>query len=118
MTAGPVAAAIALVVREGRVLLVQRAKPPDAGLWGFPGGRIALGETVAAAAERELLEETGVTARALRVATAIDVFDRDAAGALRGHFVLVGVLCAWVSGDPVAGDDALAADWFAPEAVQ
>ena len=109
----PVPAAIAVVFRGGRVLLVRRANPPDAGLWGFPGGKIEPGETIERAAVRELAEETGIEADACRVVTAVDAIDRDASGALRRHFVLIAVLCRWLSGEPVAGDDALEARWFA-----
>lgn len=109
---GPVAATIAVVLRDSRVLLVRRANPPDAGLWGFPGGKIDFGEPIAAAALRELHEETGVVGEALHVFDAVDVFDRDAAGALRRHFILVAVLCRWVAGEPIAADDALEARWF------
>lgn len=110
--AAPVPAAIAVVVRGESVLLVRRANPPDAGRWGFPGGKIEWGESVQAAAVRELLEETGVRAAARRVFTAVDAFDRDRAGRVRRHYVLVAVLCDWISGEPVAGDDALEAAWF------
>ncbi|MBB4264722.1 NUDIX hydrolase [Roseospira visakhapatnamensis] len=108
----PVAATIAAVFHEGRILLVRRANPPDMGRWGFPGGKIDFGETIESAAVRELFEETGVRARAGRVFTAVDVFDRDEGGCLRRHFLLIAVLCHWVSGTPVAGDDALEARWF------
>ena len=110
--ARPIAATIAAVIRDGHVLLVRRANPPDAGKWGFPGGKIEEGETILDAALRELLEETGVKAEALRVFTAVDAFDRDEGGTLRRHFILIAVLCRWVSGEPVAGDDALDARWF------
>ncbi|WP_414471929.1 NUDIX hydrolase [Microvirga sp. M2] len=69
----PVPAVIAVVVHEGRALLVRRANPPDAGLWGFPGGKIDFGETVADAAIRELREETGIAAEAQELITALDV---------------------------------------------
>src|SRR5690554_2944487 len=72
----PVPGVLAVVARNGQVLLVRRAKPPDRGMWGFPGGRIEPGETAAEAAVRELREETGVDASAGRVLTAIDVIDR------------------------------------------
>ncbi len=109
----PVAAALAVVARGPDVLLIRRANPPDRGLWAYPGGRIEAGETVFAAAERELLEETGVQARASRLLDAIDVFDRAADGSLRRHFILLAVACDWRTGDPVAADDALDAAWFA-----
>ena len=113
----PIAAAIALVVKEGRILLVRRANAPDAGRWGFPGGKIEFGETVLSAAERELAEETGIQGEALRVITAVEAFDRDAADGLRQHFILIGVLCRWLSGVPVASDDALDAAWFSQAAL-
>lgn len=109
--ARPIPATIAAVVRDGHVLLVRRANPPDENCWAFPGGKIDAGETIEAATARELLEETGVVAEPLHVFDAVDVFDRDEAGALRRHFILIAVLCRWQSGEPVAGDDARDARW-------
>ncbi|WP_368407154.1 NUDIX hydrolase [Sulfitobacter sp. THAF37] len=91
---------------------MRRAHPPDAGKWGFPGGKIELGETVHAAALRELSEETGISAEPLRAFGTLDVFDRAADGGLNRHFVLIAVLCRWTAGQPVAADDALEARWF------
>lgn len=110
--ARPIVATIATVFRNGHVLLVRRANPPDVGRWGFPGGKVELGETIKDAAVRELLEETGIRATAQRVFTAVDAFDHDENGVVRHHYVLVAVLCSWVSGEPIAGDDALEARWF------
>ncbi|MGV6850187.1 MAG: NUDIX domain-containing protein, partial [Marinibacterium sp.] len=64
--------ALAVVLRDGHVLLARRANPPDAGLWGFPGGHVEPGETGLAAAVRELAEETGVIARPVDYLTNID----------------------------------------------
>jgi mutator protein MutT len=111
--ARPIPATIAAVVRDGHVLLVRRANPPDENCWAFPGGKIDAGERIEAATARELLEETGVVAEPLHVFDAVDVFDRDEAGALRRHFILIAVLCRWQSGEPVAGDDARDARWIA-----
>lgn len=108
----PIPAAIAVVIRSNRVLLVKRANPPDEGLWGFPGGKIDFGENIMQAAQRELLEETGICGQAQQAFTAVDVFDRKSTGELRQHFLLVAVLCRYLSGEPAGGDDALEAQWF------
>ncbi|MGP3698962.1 NUDIX hydrolase [Rhodobacter sp. NSM] len=110
--ARPIVATIATVFKDGHVLLVRRANPPDAGKWGFPGGKVELGEPLGEAAARELLEETGIQAAARQVFTAVDAFDHDETGQVRHHYVLVAILCSWISGEPVAGDDALEVRWF------
>src|SRR4051794_30342843 len=97
----PVPAVIAIVIREGKALLVRRANPPDAGLWGFPGGKIEFGETVADAAMRELLEETGVIGVAQGVITTLDILVPSEDGSVRQHYILIAVRCRWTSGDPV-----------------
>lgn len=114
----PTVAVIAVTVRATDVLLVRRANPPDAGRWGFPGGKIDFGETLHDAATRELLEETTVHGLPRYVFTAVDAFDRDEMGEVRQHFVLIAVLCDWVSGEPQPGDDALEARWFSASALE
>ncbi len=110
MTRIPRLAALAVLPHRGRVLLVRRARPPDAGLWGYPGGHVEWGETAFAAAEREMAEETGVTARAEAWLTNLDII-RQADGAVTHHFLLAAVLCRYVGGTPVAADDAAEAEW-------
>lgn len=117
-TVVPVPAVLAVVVREGRVLLVRRAKAPDRGRWGFPGGRIEPGEALAAAALRELAEETGVAAESGPVLTALDsIHSARPGGGLAHHYVLVAVLCRWVAGEGAAADDALETGWFSPAEI-
>lgn len=108
----PLPGVLALVVRDGRVLMVQRAKEPDRGKWGFPGGLIEIGETVIAAALRELREETGLVAEADRVLDVFDVITPDPDGRVRYHFVLNVVVCRWISGEALAADDAAAVGWY------
>lgn len=110
MTRGrAVPAVIAVVHRDDAVLLVRRGRPPNVGAWGFPGGKVEFGETLRAAAERETLEETGIRCAAVRVLDCLDSIDlSDEPG---WHYVLVAVLCRWVEGEPVAGDDAAEARW-------
>jgi mutator protein MutT len=108
----PRPAAIAIVPRDGKVLLVRRANPPDPGRWGFPGGKIEWGETVHQAAIRELAEETGVRAEARATLDALDTIVRGPDGALKFHYVLVAVLCRYLDGEASARDDVNEAGWF------
>jgi 8-oxo-dGTP diphosphatase len=112
MSSSPIPATIAVVIRNSQTLLVRRANPPDAGMWGFPGGKIEFGETVKDAAIRELLEETGVHAEAQDILTTLDVLVQDPDGGVHQHYILIAVQCRWISGEPVPGDDALEARWF------
>jgi 8-oxo-dGTP diphosphatase len=114
----PVAGVIAVVMREREFVLVRRRNPPDAGLWGYPGGKIELGETIIEAALRELREETGMVGSPRHLLSPFDVLRHDADGRLTAHFVLLPVLCSWVSGVPVAASDALDAAWFGIDGLQ
>jgi len=107
----PVPAVIAVVLRDDEILLVCRKTPPDAGMWGFPGGKMEFGETIEQAAVRELFEETGITAEPEGVLTVLDSFHKSPDGTLTHHFVLPAIACRWISGDPVAADDAAKAEW-------
>ena len=81
-------------------------------MWSIPGGRIRLGETLQAAAEREILEETGVVIRANRPVLAFDVIQKDDRGVVKYHYVIVDLTADYVSGEPRAGDDAADARWI------
>lgn len=100
-----------IVWREDRVLLVRRGRPPRQGEWGLPGGVQELGETVFAAAAREVREETGIESRPCGVVTVVDSITRDAAGAVEYHYTLVEVSADWVAGEPVAASDVDAVRW-------
>ena len=115
MTRRPVLAALAVVVEQRRVLLVRRLNKPDAGLWGYPGGKVEWGETVADAARRELAEETGVRAEAAGFLTLIDVIG--GAPPDDHHFALAAVLCRRTAGEPAAGDDVSEAAWHPLDTV-
>jgi ADP-ribose pyrophosphatase len=105
----------AIVFKNDKVLLVRRGKPPAEDLWAIPGGRVEIGETLQEAAERELLEETGIAIRALEPVYTFDVIDRDADGRTRFHYVIVDLAADYISGKPRAGDDASAARWVSSE---
>jgi 8-oxo-dGTP diphosphatase len=107
----PIVAVLAVVLRGEEALIVQRAQQPNAGRWGFPGGVLELGETVAEGAMRELLEETGIIAEAAGILNVHDAVSRDAEGRVQFHYVLIAVRGIWHSGDGVPGDDAAAVAW-------
>jgi 8-oxo-dGTP diphosphatase len=107
----PQVAVGAIVVRDGRVLLVRRGHPPSEGLWAIPGGSVELGETLQEAAEREIMEETGLTIQAGEPVHTFDVILRDAAGRVQFHYVIVDLLADYVRGEVHSGDDARDARW-------
>ncbi len=101
--------------RGADVLLIRRGTAPLAGDWSLPGGRIEFGERAEAAALRELSEETGVTARIAGLVDVVDaIFTSRSSGAVARHYVLFDYAAVWVSGEPVAGDDAGHAEWISP----
>ncbi len=102
----PIPAVSAFVFREGDVLLVKRRDEPSRGLWSPPGGSLELGETVEQAAVRETREETGLIVRPTGVLDVRSVIVHDEAGRVRWHYVLVGIGCDWVSGEPFPATDA------------
>lgn len=101
----PIVGVGAVVIDEGRVLLVRRATEPQAGQWSVPGGRVELGETLTAAVARELHEETGVEVDVGPPVEVLDRIVRDAAGRVQYHYVLVDFLCTVREGTPRAGSD-------------
>lgn len=107
----PRAGASIAVIRGADVLLIQRGKPPMAGIWSLPGGRIEPGEAAAAAALRELAEETSVEAEITGLIGVHDAIARTDDGRLVAHYLLAVYAARWLAGEPRAGDDALAAEF-------
>lgn len=127
----PRAAVAAVVFRDPpsargdpHLLLVRRARPPHAGLWSFPGGKLESGETLLSGAARELKEETGLTlccdrarSRALAGGVPFTAVDAITPGAF--HYVIVEVAGVAAAGSalPTPGDDAADAAWVAADAL-
>lgn len=104
----------AVVVHEGRVLLIRRGKQPLLGRWVVPGGTLELGETLEEALVREVAEETGLEVRPLAFLTAFDRIQRDEDGRVLYHYVILDYLCERLSGEPRANSDALDARFASP----
>jgi len=105
----------AVVFHNGAVLLVQRRNPPCADEWAIPGGKVRLGETLQQAAEREILEETGIHIKAGEPVYAFDLIENDAAGQVRWHYAIIDLQAEYIRGEIRAGDDASATAWFKPD---
>jgi ADP-ribose pyrophosphatase YjhB (NUDIX family) len=98
--------AILLAPDDGRVLLIQRGKPPGEGLWSLPGGRVEPGETIAEAVARELLEETGLVAEPIAL---VEIVERIGPA---HHYVILAHLARATGGALAAGGDARDARWL------
>lgn len=110
----PFLAASVAVVREGRVLVAARARPPLDHVFSLPGGVVELGETVAEAALRELAEEVGVTAVIVGFVAPVDIVERDESGRVRHHFVVMAHAARWVAGEGSVGEEAREVRWVTP----
>ncbi len=107
----PILAASVAVFRDARVLLTERINPPAAGCFSLPGGVVEAGETLEAAALRELAEETGVQARILGFNGHVEVIGRDPEGRVERHFVVASFVAEWVAGEPCASAEVGALLW-------
>ncbi|MEO1536926.1 MAG: NUDIX domain-containing protein [Pseudomonadota bacterium] len=99
MTKLPRLAALAVVLREDKLLLVRRKNEPNAGHWGFPGGHVDFGESVGSAACHELFEETTINAEPGRFLMGLDTIIPHKDGTTAYHFYMVAVECIYTSGE-------------------
>lgn len=81
---------------EGRLLLIQRLREPEAGAWGLPGGKIDFGESSRDTARREIEEELGIVIEVTRLACIAETIDK---GDSR-HWVAPVYEAEIISGDP------------------
>ena len=110
----PIVGVGAVIVDDGKVVLVKRKYEPLKGQWSLPGGMVEIGETLETALAREMLEETALR---VEVGPVIEVFDRimhDEERRVRYHFVLIDYLCWPVAGTLQAGSDVEEAIWAQP----
>lgn len=110
MSRNPTPAVSALIVQNGKVLLVKRGCEPNKGLWSLPGGSIELGETTREAAAREVLEETGLTVEIGEPTGVHDVISREGEG-IKFHYVIITFRARVLSGELQAASDAADACW-------
>ena len=107
----------AVVLDGDRVLLVERGREPQKGLWSIPGGALKVGETLAEGACREVREEAGLEVSVVERVEVVDRIVRDSEGRVEYHYVLVGFLCRLEGGELEPADDAAAARWIDRDAL-
>ena len=116
--ARPILAVSTAVIRDGRVLVAERANAPGKGLFSLPGGLVEVGETLAEAAARELMEEVGVAAHPVGLCSARDIVGRDAEGRVERHFVVVTYAARWLSGEGETSPEAAEVRWVTAEELR
>jgi 8-oxo-dGTP diphosphatase len=112
----PILAVSAAIIRDGRILIVRRARPPAHGLFTLPGGGVEVGETLHEAVIREVREETALTVEPLALAGYREAIAQDSDGRIERHFVILPFAARWIAGDVVLLDEELAeARWLLPD---
>jgi ADP-ribose pyrophosphatase YjhB (NUDIX family) len=102
------------IFRDGKVLLVRRARSPGNGFYSVPGGRVEFGESLHTALHREVDEETGLRIEILGLAGWREVLPGTGGG---GHYVIMSFAARWTAGEPVLNDEHDDFKWLAPDEV-
>jgi len=107
----------AAIIRDGRVLIVRRARPPMRGVFTLPGGVVEAGETLHEALVREIREETSLVIAPVALAGHREVIARDAEGKVERHFIILAFAARWLSGEPKLNEELAEAHWLRPDEI-
>ena len=110
----PFLAASAAIVRDGKILVVRRARPPANGLYTLPGGVVEVGETLIEAVAREVREETALEIEPVALAGFRETIVRDADSRVERHFIILCFASRWRAGDLVLNEELSEARWLDP----
>jgi 8-oxo-dGTP diphosphatase len=110
----PQLAVSAAIFRDGKVLLVRRARSPGKGFYSFPGGRVEFGETLHTALHREVDEETALQIEIVGLSGWREVVPSKPG---HGHYVILSFAARWIAGEPVLNDELDDFKWLAPDAL-
>ena len=112
--ARPQLAVSAAIFRDGKVLLVRRARSPGKGFYSLPGGRVEFGESLHGALHREVDEETGLKVEILGLAGWREVLPSAGGG---GHYLIMSFAARWKANEPRLNEELDDFRWLAPEAA-
>ena len=107
----PVVGVGAVIIKDGKILLVKRGNEPNKYMWSIPGGIVKVGETLAEALKREVAEEVGLEIEVGDVACVSEEIFRDEDNKIRFHYVIIDFFAEVVGGELKADSDALDAGW-------
>ena len=110
----PFLAVSAAIIRDGKVLVVRRARKPALDLYTLPGGVVETGEALSEAVAREVREETALEIAVGTLAGHREVIMRDGEGRAERHFVILCFAARWISGEPVLNEELSEAAWRLP----
>jgi 8-oxo-dGTP diphosphatase len=110
----PYLAVSAAIIRDGKILVVRRARKPALNLYTLPGGAVETGETLTEAVRREVREETQLDIEPVALAGHREVIVRDAQGKVERHFVILSFAARWLAGEPMLNEELDDARWLVP----
>ena len=110
----PFLAVSAAIVRDGKILVVRRARAPANGLFTLPGGVVEVGETLVEAVAREVREETGLAIEPVALAGFRETIVRDGESRVERHFIILCFAARWHAGEPVLNEELSEAHWLDP----
>ena len=113
----PFLAVSAAILRDGKVLVVRRARAPANGVFSLPGGVVEAGETLTEAVKREIDEETALAIDPVALAGYREVVARDADGKVERHFVILPFAARWIAGEPELNEELSEWQWVDPAEV-
>ncbi|MEM9734368.1 MAG: NUDIX hydrolase [Pseudomonadota bacterium] len=108
----PLVGVCTAIWRGERMVLVQRGREPNQGQWAMPGGLVDVGEALAEAARREVLEETALKIALPALVEPFEIIRHDNDGRVAHHYILIMHAIECLDGEPIAGDDAAAVGWY------
>lgn len=110
----PFLAVSAAIFRDGKVLIVRRARKPALNLYSLPGGAVEVGESLTDAVVREVREETQINIEPVALAGHREAIMRDKEGRVERHFVILSFASRWLRGEPVLNSELDDARWIDP----